>query len=81
LATTDYPALAPGAGGHREETLGDRIGERMRSRLIEMCKQVEMTGRDFRQTTSLPRLVEEPVLSAKKAQAKTPLAKANARKL
>lgn len=33
----------------REETLGDRIGERMRSRLQEMCVVVEMTGADFRQ--------------------------------
>jgi len=32
----------------REETLGDRIGERMRSRLHEMCKVVEMNGIDFR---------------------------------
>ena len=35
--------------GPREETLGDRIGERMRSRLHEMCRKVEMTGEDFRQ--------------------------------
>ncbi len=33
----------------REETLGDRIGERMRSRLHEMCRKVEMEGSDFRQ--------------------------------
>ena len=32
----------------REETLGDRIGERMRSRLHEMCKVVRMEGEDFR---------------------------------
>jgi DNA replication protein DnaC len=31
------------------ETLGDRIGERMRSRLQEMCVVVEMRGEDFRQ--------------------------------
>ena len=30
-------------------TLGDRIGERMRSRLQEMCVVVEMHGEDFRQ--------------------------------
>jgi len=34
----------------REETLGDRIGERMRSRLQEMCVAVEMHGKDFRQS-------------------------------
>jgi len=32
----------------RRETLGDRIGERMRSRLHEMCKKVEMEGHDYR---------------------------------
>jgi DNA replication protein DnaC len=33
----------------RSETLGDRIGERMRSRLHEMCRIVRMEGDDFRQ--------------------------------
>jgi DNA replication protein DnaC len=33
----------------RAETLGDRIGERMRSRLHEMCKKVEIEGPDYRQ--------------------------------
>jgi len=32
----------------RRETLGDRIGERMRSRLHEMCKKVEIDGSDYR---------------------------------
>lgn len=32
----------------RRETLGDRVGERMRSRLHEMCKVVRMEGGDFR---------------------------------
>src|ERR1700693_215814 len=32
----------------REETLGDRIGERMRSRLHEMCRIVKIEGDDFR---------------------------------
>jgi DNA replication protein DnaC len=32
----------------RRETLGDRIGERMRSRLHEMCKKVEIEGSDYR---------------------------------
>jgi len=32
----------------RRETLGDRIGERMRSRLHEMCKKIEIEGPDFR---------------------------------
>jgi len=33
----------------RKETLGDRIGERMRSRLHEMCRIIRMDGEDFRQ--------------------------------
>jgi DNA replication protein DnaC len=33
----------------RSETLGDRIGERMRSRLHEMCRIISLDGTDFRQ--------------------------------
>lgn len=48
----DRPAgmVAGPRGAAREETLGDRIGERMRSRLHEMCRIVKMEGQDFRQT-------------------------------
>jgi DNA replication protein DnaC len=59
IITTNYANTAPlgvdtGSNGQiraamREETLGDRIGERMRSRLQEMCIVVEMHGDDFRQ--------------------------------
>jgi len=38
----------PASKAHREETLGDRIGERMRSRLHEMCRIVDVQGEDFR---------------------------------
>ena len=67
IITTNYPDLAPGgaadASGRnnaasraaREETLGDRIGERMRSRLAEMCVVVEMRGEDFRRTVGRAR--------------------------
>lgn len=34
----------------REETLEDRIGVRLRSRLFEMCRTVPMVGEDFRRT-------------------------------
>jgi DNA replication protein DnaC len=59
LITTNYADQPPGgttagngaARATREETLGDRIGERMRSRLAEMCVVVEMRGGDFRQGT------------------------------
>ena len=34
----------------RDETLEDRIGVRLRSRLFEMCKTVAMNGEDFRKT-------------------------------
>jgi DNA replication protein DnaC len=62
IITTNYPDAPPGGmvrrdssqaqlarSAAREETLGDRIGERMRSRLGEMCRKVEMQGEDFRQ--------------------------------
>jgi DNA replication protein DnaC len=46
-------AAAEGVSGPRrttrEETLGDRIGERMRSRLFEMCRLVVVNGKDYRQ--------------------------------
>jgi DNA replication protein DnaC len=61
IITTNYPnepALMAAVGDSakiqatrsmRPETLGDRIGERMLSRLQEMCVVVEMRGKDFRQ--------------------------------
>jgi DNA replication protein DnaC len=62
IITTNYPDLAAGGGSQseaeraaREQTLGDRIGDRMRSRLAEMCVRVEMTGEDFRQTVKKAR--------------------------
>jgi DNA replication protein DnaC len=51
----DQSAGAQARASSREETLGDRIGERMRSRLQEMCVVVEMSGVDFRQTVNLAR--------------------------
>jgi DNA replication protein DnaC len=64
IITTNYRDLPPGGASNgdepprrsnyaaeraaREETLGDRIGERMRSRLHEMCRIVTMQGEDFR---------------------------------
>jgi DNA replication protein DnaC len=35
--------------GMREDSLGDRIGERMRSRLHEMCRIVKIRGDDYRE--------------------------------
>jgi DNA replication protein DnaC len=32
----------------REDTLAERIGERMRSRLFEMCRTIEVNSTDFR---------------------------------
>ena len=54
IITTNFDDKAAGLiagprGAAREETLGDRIGERMRSRLHEMCRIVKMEGDDFRQ--------------------------------
>ncbi len=57
IITTNYVDLPAGGGGlsdperaAREPTLGDRIGDRMLSRLAEMCIQVKMRGKDCRQT-------------------------------
>jgi DNA replication protein DnaC len=60
LITTNYPnapaALARNAAkSPHEESLGDRITERMRSRLAEMCVEVEMRGSDLRQTVKKAR--------------------------
>lgn len=63
IITTNFPNLPPGElqagrGGSqaesarnavRSETLGDRITERMRSRVHEMCRVVQLEGADFRQ--------------------------------
>jgi DNA replication protein DnaC len=62
IITTNYANAAPLEGPlkdkaktAREESLGDRIGERMRSRLQEMCVALEMSGEDFRQTVKRAR--------------------------
>src|SRR6202453_833650 len=60
LITTNYPnapaALARNADkAMREETLGDRIAERMRSRLSELCVEVQMRGNDLRQSVKKAR--------------------------
>jgi DNA replication protein DnaC len=62
IITTNYPDLGAASGGlsdversAREQTLGDRIGDRMRSRLAEMCVRVEMKGEDFRQSVKRAR--------------------------
>ncbi len=62
IITTNLPDLPARDGGNddvrsaaaarragSEATLGDRITERMRSRLHEMCRVIEMQGDDFRQ--------------------------------
>ncbi len=60
IITTNYPDLPPAVAesgdpatkaakrAARPESLGDRIGERMRSRLHEMCDLIEMRGEDHR---------------------------------
>ena len=61
ILTTNYANL-PSAGAQpqmardqmartvREESLGDRIGDRMRSRLQEMCVVLDMRGPDWRES-------------------------------
>jgi len=41
-------SFATARAAARDDTLGDRIGERMRSRLHEMCRIVRVDGDDFR---------------------------------
>jgi DNA replication protein DnaC len=48
IITTNFEDKKP--GDTRDPNLGDRIGERMRSRLHEMCRIIKMEGQDFRQT-------------------------------
>jgi len=62
IITTNYDDLPAAAGrlsdaerAAREPTLGDRIGDRMLSRLAEMCARVKMTGKDCRQTVKRAR--------------------------
>jgi DNA replication protein DnaC len=57
IITTNLPYASAGGGGGareaaRQETLGDRIGERMLSRLGEMCVVVEMDGPDYRKSST-----------------------------
>ncbi len=47
IFTTNYLDERP---NEREETLEDRIGVRVRSRLYEMCRTILMEGKDFRLT-------------------------------
>lgn len=50
-ASEGEPARLPGGKlvmPHREDSLEQRIGSRMRSRLFEMCRTVEVRSRDFR---------------------------------
>jgi DNA replication protein DnaC len=43
----------------RDETLEDRIGVRLRSRLFEMCKTVHLEGQDFRRSFDQPAPVKK----------------------
>ena len=45
IFTSNYLEKTPGAG---EESLTDRIGVRLRSRLYEMCRLVEIQAEDYR---------------------------------
>ena len=51
ILTTNFPDETAGTTARKgiSDSVTDRIGERMRSRLYEMCKTVKMVGSDFRQ--------------------------------
>lgn len=65
IITTNYANLQAGGGAYMDEngkkltvsdfTLGDRIGDRMRSRLAEMCIEIHMEGSDWRQSVKRAR--------------------------
>jgi len=50
IFTTNYPDER---ANDREETLEDRIGSRLRSRLFEMCRSVKINGEDYRRKGNL----------------------------
>ncbi len=52
IFTTNYLDERPAKEENpaKEETLEDRIGVRLRSRLFEMCKTIEIKGPDYRKT-------------------------------
>src|SRR5947209_17759929 len=50
IFTTNY---LDGRRAERDETLEDRIGVRLRSRLFEMCKTVQIEGEDYRRQFDL----------------------------
>jgi DNA replication protein DnaC len=51
IFTTNY---LDGRRTDRDETLEDRIGTRLRSRLFEMCKTIHIEGEDYRRKLDLP---------------------------
>jgi DNA replication protein DnaC len=53
IFTTNYPLVAPPDAKHAE-TLLERIGFRMYSRLHEMCEFVELKGEDYRELGPRP---------------------------
>ena len=47
--STSEPARLPSRQAvPREDTLTDRVGQRIRSRLYEMCRTVELVAPDYR---------------------------------
>jgi len=56
IFTTNYPDERR---NDREETLEDRIGARLRSRVYEMCKTVMMNGEDYRRNFDRPSEVKK----------------------
>ena len=54
IFTTNYLDERP---RDKDETLEDRIGTRLRSRLFEMCRTVEISGNDFRKSFDRSKVV------------------------
>lgn len=51
IITTNYMETGDPYSMARDETLEDRIGTRLRSRLFEMCHTIRITGEDYRKNS------------------------------
>ncbi len=51
IITTNYMDDAPSFSAGRDESLEDRIGTRLRSRLYEMCHTIRIIGEDYRKNS------------------------------
>jgi DNA replication protein DnaC len=61
IFTTNY---SDGRRAAAEESLEDRVGVRLRSRLYEMCRTVEIDGDDYRRQLNSAEVVNAPPIES-----------------